>query len=179
MSESGDAARFQEAIRTGDPAAWRRLYHGCTPRLYRLALFLTESPHDAEDAVHETWLRACRAGARFEGRSRLTTWLTGILLNCIREQRRRVRGELVTLDDNLPIGETTAPAGVERVDLERALARLPQGYRTVLLLHDLEGYTHDDIAGLLGIEPGTSKSQLSRARRAMVRALADREGDLR
>lgn len=177
MTAPDDATLFQAAVRSGNAAAWRQLYQRCTPSLYRLALYLTGAPQDAEDAVHETWLRGVRAGEKFEGRSRLTTWLTGILLNCIREQRRRRKVEELSLDDEAPLADPAAPLHAERVDLERALAGLPNGYRTVLLLHDLEGYTHDDIAGMLGIDAGTSKSQLSRARRAMVRALGTPEGD--
>lgn len=165
---------FRRGLIDGDGSAWRVLYDRYTPGLFRLAARLAGRPEEADDLVHDTWLRAARGAPRFAGRSRVRTWLTGILLNCIREWRRAARraGE-VDLPGNLPAqGDPEPPHRVDPIDLERAVAGLAPGYREVLLLHDVEGYTHVEIADLLGIEPGTSKSQLSRARRAMIRALA-------
>ncbi len=175
-----DRALFRPAFIEGDEAAWRLLYRRHTATLYRLARYLADSDADASDLVHEMWLRASRNASRFEQRSTLRTWLTGILLNCVREWRRAPAREAeVALEDNLPAPDAQLLRGLERIDLERALAALAPGFRSVLLLHDVEGYTHVEIAGLLGIEPGTSKSQLTRARRAMVRALASKQGGSR
>jgi RNA polymerase sigma-70 factor (ECF subfamily) len=178
MTEAEDELRlFQQGLVLGDAAAWRVLYRRHTPGLLRLASLLAERREDADDLVHDTWLRAARGASRFAGRSVVRTWLTGILLNCVREWRRtsyRVRE--VELPDDLPDRDPDPPLRVDRLDLERAVAGLPPGFREVLLLHDVEGYTHVEIADLLGIEAGTSKSQLSRARRAVVRALSPERG---
>jgi RNA polymerase sigma-70 factor (ECF subfamily) len=160
-----------------DEAAWRELYTRHTPALLRLAQLLSESADDAEDLVHETWLRALRGAGRFEGRSALRTWLTGILVNCAREWCRAARrADTVELHDEVEGSDPAPPAGIERLDLERAVAALAPGYREVLLLHDLFGYSHDEIGAMLGVAPGTSKSQLSRARRAVTRALGGKQG---
>jgi RNA polymerase sigma-70 factor (ECF subfamily) len=104
----------------------------------------------------------------------LSTWLGGIAINCARELWREGRGRDEAHDeerDEVPVARGS-PAGPEdRIDLERAIERLPQGYRQVFVLHDVEGYTHEEIGGLLGIEAGTSKSQLSHARRRLRSAL--------
>ena len=178
MSEApDDRALFQPALIEGDETAWRVLYRRHTPSLYRVARYLTDSDVDADDLVHEMWLRASRSATRFEQRSSLRTWLTGILINCVREWRRGfLRADEVPLEHDLPAPEVDALSGFDRIDLERALAGLAPGFRAVLLLHDVEGHTHREIAELLGIEPGTSKSQLTRARRAMARALASKQG---
>ncbi|MEZ4457706.1 MAG: RNA polymerase sigma factor [Gemmatimonadales bacterium] len=168
---------FRDGLVERHETAWRELYARHTPALLRLAQLLADSADDADDLVHETWLRAVRGAKRFGGRSALRTWLTGILVNCAREWRRAARrAAAVPLDDEVPASDPEPPAGVERLDLERAVAALAPGYREVLLLHDLFGYTHDEIGGMLDLSPGTSKSQLSRARRAMIRALGGGQG---
>lgn len=178
MTDAEEELRlFRQGFLLGDAVAWRVLYRRHTPELLRLAALLAERREDADDLVHDTWLRAARGASRFAGRSVVRTWLTGILLNCVREWRRAsLRAGEVELPEDLPGQDPDPPLRVDRLDLERAVAGLPAGYREVLLLHDVEGYTHVEIADLLGIEAGTSKSQLSRARRAMVRALTRERG---
>ncbi len=105
--------------------------------------------------------------------SALKTWLAGIALRWWREEQRSAGSQA----DHL-VEESAPPAPpihreIERVDLERAVAALPSGYRAAIVLHDVEGYTHEEVASLLGVTAGTSKSQLSRARRAL-RALLER-----
>jgi RNA polymerase sigma-70 factor (ECF subfamily) len=149
--------------------------------MWGLALRLLGSRGEAEDAVQEAWLRAVRDLERFEGRSRFETWVTGILVHCCREQRRRVasaRRRLPAAEDETeeaaaPISGAAAAAPA-RLDVEAVLRDLPDGYREVLVLHDLFGYTHAEIARMLEIEEGTSKSQLARARRAARSALDGR-----
>lgn len=137
--------------------------------LYAFALRLQGDADEANDVVQEAWLRALRGLGGFTWKSALRTWLSGIVLNCCRE-RWVARGE------SLEIAPDLASAADDhadlRVDLERAIAALPTGYRTVVVLHDIEGYTHEEIAAQLGVEPGTSKSQLARARRDLRRRLA-------
>jgi RNA polymerase sigma-70 factor (ECF subfamily) len=159
----GDRALAAEFL-AGDERAFRALYANHSPALYGLLLRIV-GPADAQDALQETWLRAARALAGFRWEGALRTWLTGIALNCGRELLRGRRPASVSEE---PLA---SPSAGERIDLERAVAALAEGYRTVLLLHDAQGYTHAEIAGMLGIDEGTSKSQLFRARRAVREAL--------
>ena len=153
-----------------DEAAFRELYGLHTPTLYRLALRLSDgSATTAEEAVHDAWVQAAEGLARFEWRSALRTWLTGILLNCLRHGWREYRESAEQLDDDVPAAVTGSAE--LRIDLETALGELAPGYRRVVVLHDIEGYTHEEIASLLGIDAGTSKSQLARGRRILRRRL--------
>jgi RNA polymerase sigma factor (sigma-70 family) len=144
------------------------LYRRHTALLYRFSVrCLSGSRASAEDAVQETWLRAVRALPQFEWRCALSTWLVGIAQRvCMEASRDSAR--LLTFDPAQEIDEPAAFAAdaASLLDIERLLAALPPGYRAVLTLHDIEGFTHDEIAAALGIEPGTAKSQLFRARRA-------------
>ena len=121
-----------------------------------------------------TWLQAVERLREFRWESAFGTWLAAIGLNRARDQIRRMsRRAVVPLPDSLPAKES----GEGWVDLERAIARLPEGYRTVLVLHDVEGLTHEEIGAALGVTAGTSKSQLFAARRAMRGLLAPAGGD--
>ncbi|MEZ4589352.1 MAG: RNA polymerase sigma factor [Gemmatimonadales bacterium] len=155
-------------LATGDEAAFRALYRRHTPALYRTAVRLTEDRGGvAEDLVHDTWLRAAERLAGFEWRSALATWLTGILFNRVREIRREwTRRDAVSLD-LAPEPPALPRSEEDRIDLERAIAELPPGYRAAVLLYDVEGFSHEEVAEILGIDVGTSKSQLSRARRRL------------
>ena len=159
-----------------DEASFRSLYRAHTPALYRLALrMLDGSEADAEEAVQAAWIRAVEGLRSFRWESSLRTWLTGIILNCCREARRRGFREREAVGAfPPPPREPPPPPGDARVDLGRAVAGLPDGYREVLVLHDVEGLTHEEIAAALGIEIGTSKSQLHRARQALRARLGSR-----
>ncbi len=164
---SADQQLVRKFLRTGDERSFRDLYRCHTPSLYPLALRLVGgSESDAQDAIQDTWIRACKSLERFEWKSSLRTWLTGILINCVREadrsHRRRNEEEL-----SVDYPAETASHPSTRIDLEEVIARLPTGYRHVLTLHDVEGYTHEEIATLLEITAGTSKSQLYHARQAL------------
>lgn len=148
-----------------DEAAFRALYAEHTAALYLLALRLTGNRGDADDVVQETWLRAAVRDDRLREAASPRAWLAAILINCSREQRRTRRGATV-VDEG-----ADAPAHGTRLDLESALRALPDGFREVLVLHDVEGHTHEEIAVLLGIDSGTSRSQLSRARERLRRNL--------
>ena len=168
-----DRALVERVTAERDANAFRVLYARHTPALYAMAMRLTGQPADAEDAVHDTWLRTVEALRRFEWRSSLRTWLVSILLNRLRELERQER-QVLPLEDELATDAPSAelPRDVDPLDLEAAIHALPPGYRRVLVLHDVEGFTHEDIAALLGVSPGTSKSQLSHARRRLRRALS-------
>lgn len=165
-----DRALVAAVLATGDERAFRLLYQRHTPRLYRMAVRLTgDRGGIAEDLVHDTWVRASAGLAGFAWRASLGTWLTGILINRAREQYREWAGEA-----GPPMTEPAADAPVpldDRLDLQAAVAALPPGYREAIVLHDIEGYTHEDIAVITGRDVGTSKSQLSRARRLLRRWL--------
>lgn len=168
MSES-DRALLERFVQQADDEAFVQLYRAHTPMLLLLAQRLIGGAAAAEDAVQETWLRASRG--RFNGASAVRTWLVGILLNCCREQRRSWPWSSNEPNDELqPIARSVEP----QVDLERAIRALPRGYRDVLLLHDVHGYTHEEIAGLLTIDASTSRSQLSRARERVRMSLNPR-----
>jgi RNA polymerase sigma-70 factor (ECF subfamily) len=171
----GDAELVAAVRRQGDERAFRELYRRHTPRLYQLVLrLLGGSEADAEDVVQETWQRAASSLDRFRWESTFGTWLTGIGLNQTRDFLRRAgRRAHYEGDPEAVLSCVAAAAGSagERVDLERAIALLPDGYRTVFVLHDMEGYAHAEIAALLEISEGTSKSQLFHARRALRASL--------
>lgn len=157
-------------LRDGDERAFRELYRRYTPRLYLACLrLLARSEMDAEDAVQETWIRAVRELGRFRWQSALSTWLIAIACNVARDQLRRIRRRAED-DPVLRDEPSVLPRVGDDIDLERAIELLPEGYRTVLVLHDIQGLTHEEIGETLGIAPGTSKSQLSGARRS-IRAL--------
>lgn len=146
-------------------ASFRALYHRLTPRMYRIALRLVDGDvGKAEDAVQEAWIRAVRRLDRFEWRASLSTWLVGFVVNVVRESWR-TRVPAAGADPSLETGDTAPHDVIEALSLSDALAGLPDGYRNVLTLHDVGGFTHEEIAAILGIDPGTSKSQLARARR--------------
>lgn len=175
----------QRFLARRDEDAFRQLYRRHTPRMYALALrLLAGSAAEAEDAIQDAWLRAAEALERFEWRSSLPTWLCGIAINCARERLRSPHLRLVTTDraveaqiESRPSASARSAAAAprrseaDRIDLERAIAALPDGYREVLVLHDVEGMTHGEIGVMLGVAPGTSKSQLHHARRALRAAL--------
>lgn len=171
-AQPNDRALAERVRLGGDEEAFRLLYRRHTPRLFQVVLRVVGgSQHDAEDVVQETWIRAVGGLEGFRWGSAFPTWLTGIGLNVARSLLRR-RG-MWDLDEGAV--ETTPwrppPADGPRLDLERAIALLPAGYRTVLVLHDVEGFTHAEIAERLGVAEGTSKSQLSHARRSLRRML--------
>jgi RNA polymerase sigma-70 factor, ECF subfamily len=171
--EDGDlVARF---VARRDEAAFRALYRRHADFLYRFLLRLTGGDGAAaEEGVQETWVRAAQGLAGFAGRSSLKTWLAGIAIRWWREARRVSGRETELPEEEALPAATPIRREIERVDLERALAALPLGYRRAILLHDVEGYTHEEVAELTGTDVGTSKSQLSRARRALRARLSGR-----
>jgi RNA polymerase sigma-70 factor (ECF subfamily) len=162
-------------VRDGDEAAFRTLYRRYTPELYRFVLrLLGGNEFDAEDVVQQTWVKAVEGLRRFRWEAGFGTWLRGIGLNCCRATFRRKDSRWLALDEQSePRAVTDRPH--ERIDLEWALTRLSPGYRTVVVLHDVEGLTHEEIADRLGISANTSKSQLSRGRRLLRSLLAPPE----
>ena len=162
-------------MESGDEGAFRELYRRHTPRLLGfVSRLLAGAEPENEDVVQETWLRACENLERFQWLSTFSTWLLGIGLNVVRDTLRRSRrSRTVPMDMAAdPPGPQTAHEA--RIDLERAIRMLPDDYRMVLVLHDVEGMKHHEIAEQLEIPIGTTKSQLFRARRMLRRWLSER-----
>lgn len=162
----------------GDARAIRSLYDRYAPRVYAVVRRIAGDDDLAQDYAQEAWIRAVRALPSFRGDSRFSTWLHRIAVNAalqsLRKAETRRRREVRSPAD-LPIGPRHGDSLLQR-RLEQALDTLPEGMRRVLILHDVEGYTHDEIGDVLGVTPGTSKSQLFKARakmRATLSGLAD------
>jgi RNA polymerase sigma-70 factor (ECF subfamily) len=170
--ERTDRELVDAVLKSGDEQAFRMLYRRHTPKLYRVAVQLTEDRGGvAEDVVHDAWIRAAARFETFEWRSSLSTWLTGFLINRVRELRRDWAREGAEATEGAAEAVTPVVHLDDRLDLRQAITALPDGYRAAIVLHDVEGYTHDDVASLLSIDVGTSRSQLARARRSLRRWL--------
>lgn len=164
-------------VLAGDTGAERELYDAHVDRVFRLVYRMVGDLDRAQDYTQETFIRAFARLGQFRGEAALSTWLgaiaVSITINGLRKIRRLTARE-VELDDGLTPGRSVAGADPYLKDrLARAIDDLPEGYRTVFVMHDVEGYTHEEIAGTLGVHPGTSKAQLFRARARLREALAD------
>jgi RNA polymerase sigma-70 factor, ECF subfamily len=181
MNEADCIRRAQ----AGDAAATRELYRRYAPRVHAVVRRLAGDDALAEDWAQEAWVRVFRALPGFRGDARFSTWLHRIAVNSALHGRRW-RERRVSREVEMPV--TTEHSGrpdrvMMRISLERALDALPPGMRQIIVLHDVEGYTHDEIGELLGIAPGTSKSQLFKARARLRITLqssrdAETEGEL-
>ncbi len=165
----------------GDPAAERALYDAHVDRVFRLVFRLAGDGDLAHDFTQETFIRAFERLRDFRHESALATWLhaiaVSVTLNGIRKVKRLSLRE-GTYDEALTVAATARRAEPDLKDrLARAIDALPEGYRTVFLLHDVEGYTHEEIGTMLGVQSGTSKGQLFRARGRLREALADFKGE--
>ena len=166
----------------GDPAAQRTLYEEHVDRIYRLAFRLAGDDDLARDFTQEAFIRAFDRLGDFRGDSAFGTWLHAIAvsvsLNGLRKVKRIHARETAIDDvDALRLGSTPRRADPDLRDrLAKAIDGLPPGYRTVFLMHDVEGFTHEEIGEALGIQTGTSKAQLFRARARLREALADFAG---
>jgi RNA polymerase sigma-70 factor (ECF subfamily) len=161
-----DSELLDAFVRDRSERSFLALYDRHAPAMYALACrLMARREAEAADALQEAWTRALPRLATFRGESSLRTWLCGFVVNCCRERFREPLFE--ALGDDVGRAQFTDL----RLDLEGALAALSPGYRAVLVLHDVHGYTHGEIAAWLGINEGTSKSQLSRGRAALRRRL--------
>jgi RNA polymerase sigma-70 factor (ECF subfamily) len=156
----------------GDARAIRALYDRYAPRVYAVVRRIAADDDLAQDYAQEAWIRAIRALPTFRGDARFSTWLHRIAVNAalqsLRKADTRTKREAPVTDD-VPVAPVHADSLLQR-RLEQALDQLPEGMREVLILHDVEGYTHEEIGDVLGVTSGTSKSQLFKAR-AKMRAL--------
>jgi len=165
-----------EFAKRGDADAVGRLYERHAARVYAIVRRLAGDDASAEDLAQEAWIRVFRALPNFRGDSRFTTWIHRIAVNVALygERRRKRRGEVVFLTPHLAESGADPSRPLLRMEIERAIDTLPAGMRRVLVLHDVEGYKHEEIAEMLGIAPGTCKSQLFKAR-AKLRELLQPE----
>ncbi len=168
------------AARSGEQAAFEQLYRRHVGRVYALCLRLTANTLDAEQLTQDAFVQTWRKLGGFRGDSAFSTWLHRLTVNVVldwrRSQNRRHQHETI-LDpvdqlDTVAAIRPTPPARVgDRLDLERALAQLPEGARTVFVLHEVEGYLVREVADFLQVAEGTVKAQLFRARRLLREAL--------
>ncbi len=167
--------------RAGDADAFEELYRQHSRRLYGLVLRMTGSAAEAEDLLQEVFLQAYRKLPGFRGDSTLGTWLYRLTMNHCLDHLRGRQAKMSRATESLE-GENAAdpaapepavPSAISRMDLERAIEALPPGSKAAFLLHDVEGFEHREIAGILGISEGTSKSQVHKAR-LKLRALLKR-----
>ena len=168
LTSTDDASLVAEA-KLGDPAALRALYDRHAVRVYAVVRRIAPEESLADDWAQETWVRAFRALPTFRGDSSFGTWVLRIAMNSARYEARKLtrrwRGE-VALDPMTSAPERSSEP-VLRTRLERALAELPDGMRRILVLHDVEGYSHEEIAVILGNSASTCRSQLFKARARM------------
>lgn len=161
-----------QASAAGDTLAFEQLYRRHFRRVYALCFRMTSNPTEAEDLTQDVFTHLFRKIGSFRGESAFTTWLHRLTVNQVlmHFRRRSARPEFTTPEGETPVQIVTGTANpdrmpiVDRIALERAITQLPPGYRTVFVLHDVEGNDHAEISNILGVSEGTSKSQLHKAR---------------
>ena len=175
-SDSIEAGLIEKA-KQGDAEAFQALYDKHKRRVYSLCLRMTSNTAEAEDLTQEAFLQLYRKIATFRGESAFSTWLHRLSVNVVLMHLRKKSLPLVSLEettqgsseDDTPKkdfgAEDMALAGsIDRLRLQKAVDDLPPGYRTIFVLHDIEGYEHNEIATIVGCSIGNSKSQLHKAR---------------
>lgn len=175
---SSDYDLAQRAAK-GDMAAFEEVYQRHNRRVYSLCLRMTQSAPEAEDLAQEVFIQLFRKIGSFRGDSAFTTWLHRMTVNQVlmHFRKRSVKMEKTTEEGETPVqivNGTENPLHmpvVDRIALDDAIAQLPNGYRTVFILHDVEGHEHEEVARILGCSVGTSKSQLHKARMKLRRLL--------
>jgi RNA polymerase sigma-70 factor (ECF subfamily) len=190
-SDSATVARLDSELikraQAGDADAFADLFHAHKARIYSLCLRMTNNSAEAEDLTQDAFLQVFRKLATFRGESALSTWLYRIAVNTVLMHFRKKTPCKLSLDEpcakngeSKPIRreygtrDTRVAGSIERITLTRAIKELPEGYRKVFLLHEVEGYEHQEIAEFLGCSTGNSKSQLHKARLRMRELLLAR-----
>src|SRR5206468_11676536 len=165
----GSAEDLVARCQAGDVEAFETIYRQHSSRLYTLACRMAGSPEDGEDLLQEIFLQAYRKLGSFKGDATLGTWLYRLALNHCLDYVRSRRAKMNKLTSAIEGEIACEPAArretpITRLDLERAVERLPEGCREAFVLHDVEGFDHKEVGRLLGIAEGTSKSQVFKAR---------------
>ena len=174
-ADRGDTAEAVHRAQGGDVGAFEAIYRAHAGRVYALCLRLSADPRRAEELMQDVFVRAWERLGSFRGESALSTWLHRLAVNVVlaeaRSERRRV-ARVAAAEDFSALDAPAQPAAPdEGIDLERAIAALPPGARTVFVLHDVEGYKHSEIARITGLAEGTLRAQLHRARHLLMEAL--------
>jgi RNA polymerase sigma-70 factor, ECF subfamily len=168
-------------VLAGEQDAERELYDTHVDRVYRLIYRMVGDGDLAADYTQDTFIRTFDRLAGFRGESALSTWITSIAISVVYNGQRKVkrlRAREVDLEYAEPVAVPQREADPDlKGKLAAAIEELPAGYRTVFLMHDVEGFTHLEIGSALGIQEGTSKAQLSRARAKLRQQLAQYAGD--
>jgi RNA polymerase sigma-70 factor (ECF subfamily) len=163
--------------REGDSRAQRALYDAHVARVYRLAFRMTGNDDLAQDLTQDTFIRAFTRLNDFRGDSAFSTWLhaigVSVVLNGLRTVKRFRQREAPLEEADYVSAKATRTEPDVRYRLNKAIEALPDGYRMVFVMHDIEGFTHEEIGAALGVKEGTSKAQLFRARAKLREALAD------
>jgi RNA polymerase sigma-70 factor (ECF subfamily) len=173
----GNGPDLVARCQAGDVDAFAELYRHHAPRIFALTCRMSGSPETGEDLLQEVFLQAHRKIRGFKGDSTIGTWLYRLAINLCLDFVRSRQVKMGKATDSLDREGAAAPGAahdspVERIDLERAIRQLPPGCREAFVLHDIEGYEHREIAQMLGIAEGTSKSQVFKARLKLRSALA-------
>jgi RNA polymerase sigma-70 factor (ECF subfamily) len=158
----------------GEVDAFEQIYRSSAPAVYAVCRRMCGSDDEARELVQDTFVRAWERLTQFRGQSSIGTWLHRVAVNVVLEHLRRTKRDAarLVLTDEDDFGSAPEPVSAEsRMDLATALDTLPAGARTVLVLYDIEGYSHDEIAQMLGLATGTIRAQLWRARRALSKVL--------
>jgi RNA polymerase sigma-70 factor (ECF subfamily) len=172
MSSVAEPVELIAAAAGGDLLAFERLYKQYSPRVYGLCLRLTGQREAAEDCTQDSFVAAWRGLAGFERRSRFSTWLHRIAVHTVLARRKGLRVEFEVAEPASGMPEVADPGGeAPPLDLERAIAGLPEGARHVLVLVGIYGFSHAEAAQTLGVAEGTCKAQLHRARSLLAAAL--------
>jgi RNA polymerase sigma-70 factor (ECF subfamily) len=174
-----DYEEITEALKLDKMAGFRLIYEKHYRRVYSICLRMTGDVPEAEDLTQEVFIQLHRKLASFRGDSAFTTWLYRLTVNQVlmHFRKRCVKSEQTTENGKMPDSidpATDLPQGtplIDRIALDIAIGKLPPGYRTAFVLHDVEGYGHEEIAKILGCSPGTSKSQLHKARLKLRRLI--------
>lgn len=171
-SQASSDLQLARAAAAGDSSAFEKLYEQYHKRVYSLCLRMLGEASQAEDLTQEVFLQVYKKIGSFRGDSAFTTWLHRLTVNQVlmHFRKRGVKLEHTSEEGDFtnvvetPLQSTRRISMVDRLALEKAISELPPGYRTVFVLHDVQGYEHEEIAGLLQVSVGTSKSQLHKAR---------------
>jgi RNA polymerase sigma-70 factor (ECF subfamily) len=187
----GDKLSEAEAIeraKQGDAEAFEVLYNLHKRRVYSLCLRMTANAAEAEDLTQEAFMHLFRKIATFRGESAFSTWLHRMAVNVVLMQLRKKGLAVVPLEDDIETEEETPKkdfgaqdlaleGSIDRLRLQNAIGKLPPGYRSIFVLHDVEGYEHNEIAEIVGCSIGNSKSQLHKARMKLRELLRTRRAE--
>jgi RNA polymerase sigma-70 factor (ECF subfamily) len=174
-SEGGTMDDLVQRAQSGDVAAFELVYRAHAAAVLSLCRRMVHDDVEARDLLQDVFVRAWERLTSFRGQSAFGTWLHRLAVNVVLERLRTTRRDLarhVSDDEEVMGGRSSAGDIDTRIDVETALAALPRGARTVFVLHDMEGYSHDEIAQMTGIAAGTARAQLWRARRILMKLLA-------